>query len=409
MSEHHDTIVIGGGQAGLAMSHYLTQLGREHVILERGRVAERWRSERWDSLAFQFPNWSVHLPGHAYQADRDAFALRDELIGFIEGYAALIRAPVRCGVEVVQLRQKTDSNLFLVETRDATLEARTVVIATGPFQRAKVPPLSADLPPEVHQLHASTYRNPEQLPPGSVLIVGAGASGCQIAEELYQCGRTVYFSVSRHRRILRRYRGRDLLWWLLAMGRVDQTRDSLPGGKVPPPTAFSGVGGGRDIDLRKFAADGVVLLGYLRGIDGERLVFQDNVEQCLDEADAAAAAFKSAVDEHVRLNAMDAPEEDVTHLLGPGRFRPKRPIAEIDLRAAGISSVIWCTGYRDDYAWMKLPILDQAGHPVQTRGVTACARAYFLGLRWMHKYKSAFLFGVGEDAAYLAEQMEAAP
>jgi putative flavoprotein involved in K+ transport len=245
-------------------------------------------------------------------------------------------------------------------------------------------------------VHASTYRNPKQLPPGSVLIVGAGASGCQIAEEFYQRGRTVYFSVSRHRRILRRYRGQDLLWWLLAMGRVDQTRDSLPDGKVPSPFAFSGVGGGRDIGLRRFAADGVVLLGYLRGVDGTRLVLEDNVEQHLREADAAAAAFKSGVDEHVRATAMDVPEEDVTHLLSPGRWRPKDSMSELNLRAAEITSVIWCTGYRDDYGWVKLPILDQAGHPVQTRGVTACAGAYFLGLRWMHKWKSGFSSASGK-------------
>jgi putative flavoprotein involved in K+ transport len=409
MSEQHDTIIIGGGQAGLVMSYYLTQLGREHVILERRRVAESWRSERWDSLAFQFPNWSIHLPGYAYQADREAFAHRDEVIRFLEDYAALVRAPVRCGVDVVALRQKPASERFLIETRDATLEARAVVIATGPFQRAKTPALSADLPADICQVHASTYRNPEQLPPGSVLIVGAGASGCQIAEELYQCGRTVYFSVSRHRRILRRYRGQDLLSWLMALGRVDQTRDSLPDGKVAPPFTLSGVGGGREIDLRRFAADGVVLLGYLRGVDGTRLVLEDNVEQLLREADAAAAAFKSAVDEHVRATAVDVPEEDVTHLLGPGRWRPKDSMPELNLRVTGITSVIWCTGYRDDYGWVKLPILDLAGHPVQTRGVTVRPGAYFLGLRWMHKWKSGFLFGVGEDAAYLAEQMKTMP
>ncbi len=263
------------------MSYYLAQLGREHVVLERGRVAERWRSERWDSLAFQFPNWSIHLPGHAYQADREGFAHRDEVIRFIEDYASLVRAPVRCGVEVVELRQKQGSDRFVIETRDAELEARAVIIATGPYQRAKVPLLHADMPAYILQVHASAYRNPEQLPPGSVLIVGAGASGCQIAEELYQCGRTVYFSISRHRRILRRYRGQDLLWWLLAMGRLDQIRDLLPDGKVPPPIAYSGVGGGHDIDLRRFASEGVLLVGYLRGVQGTKLALADNVEQNL--------------------------------------------------------------------------------------------------------------------------------
>jgi putative flavoprotein involved in K+ transport len=253
MTEWVETIIIGAGQAGLAMSYHLARLGREHVILERSRVAERWRSERWDSLVFQFPNWTMRLPGHAYQSgDPDGFAPRHEVVRFIEQYAGLIKAPVRCGVRVVSLRQKPGAVRFVVQTDDAMMEASNVVVATGPFHEPAIPPFAATLPADVAQVPSSRYRNPAQLPPGGVLVVGCGASGCQIAEELYQSERKVYLSLGRYRRAPRRYRDRDIFWWLQALGILDRPADLYPEMKKWRVPLVTGVNGGHDIDLRRF-------------------------------------------------------------------------------------------------------------------------------------------------------------
>ena len=406
MRERHDTVVIGGGQAGLAMSYHLRQRGREHIVLERKRIAERWHSERWNSLAFQFPNWALRLPGFTYKGDDpDGFAHYREVAKFVEDYAHFIEAPVRCGVEVVSLRGEPDSGRFLVDTNDGAIAASRVVVATGPFQRPSLPAWSTTLPPHIFQVHASRYLDPDQLPPGAVLVVGSATSGCQIAEELYQSGRTVYLCLSRHRRAPRRYRGRDLTWWLLAMGRMDARIDSFPGRKIPPSMLITGVDGGHDVDLRRFAGDGVVMLGRLKGVAEGKLSLDDNAEQILAEADKAYPDFKRAADDYARAARIDAPEDDNAEPL-PNSV-PIPSVSTLDLKAANINSVVWCTGYAFDFGWLKVPVLTEHGAPVQERGVTACANLYFLGLHWMHTFKSGVIFGVGDDAAYLADQMAA--
>src|SRR5262245_11009353 len=242
------------------MSYHLGQRGCEHVVLERKRVAERWRSERWDSLTFQFPNWAMELPGYPYQGTNpDGFAPRDEVVSFIESYAEVIRAPVRCGVTVTALRQKPGSARLLIHTDDAAIEAANVVIATGPYQQPAIPQAMEYALRGVFQVHSSRYRNAAQLPPGAVLVVGSGNSGCQIAEDLLRSGRPVYLAVGNHRRAPRRYRGRDCTWWQFALGEYDQTTDKRPARKKA--RLLTGVDGGRDMDLRRLAFDGVVLLG----------------------------------------------------------------------------------------------------------------------------------------------------
>jgi len=404
MTERHDTIVIGGGQAGLAMSYYLQQQHREHVVIERGRIAERWRSERWDSLHFQFPNWALQLPGHYYNgSDPDGFAHYSEVIRYIESYAKAIAAPLRLGAEVMSLTRDSNTGRYVIATNRSMLAASRVVIATGPFQRPSIPPLATTLPPDIVQLHSSRYRNSEQIPTGAALIVGSGGSGCQIAEELNQQGRKVFLTVNRHRRVPRRYRGRDALSWLAALGRFDVTIDSFPEHKPPPTVLVTGVNGGHDIDLRRFASNGVVLLGKLCSCRDGELGFDVNLEADLAWGDETFKDFRRSVDEYISNAGIAAPEEEEASAVPSSKTMTS--IRSLSLASAGIKTIIWCTGYRFDFDWLRLPVLDERGAPIQHRGVTNCSGAYFLGLHWMHKFKSGTLFGIDEDAAFIAEHM----
>jgi putative flavoprotein involved in K+ transport len=405
IKEQIETVVIGGGQAGLTMSYHLSRLGREHLVLERQRIAERWRSERWDSLMFQSPNWNIRLPGLAFETnDPDAFSSRDDIVGFLEHYAALIRAPVRSGIPATSLRRKAGSRRLIVETPDGLVEAKDVIVATGPYHApvATLPIGGATL-----QLHSSRYRNPGALPPGAVLVIGSGNSGCQIAEELRYAGRQVYLSVGRHRRAPRRYRGRDLTWWQHALGETDATVEQCQG--EPASRLLTGVAGGHDVDLRQLARNGVVLLGRVIGGHGEKLCVAANLREDLERGDASLADFLRQADEYAVRNRVDLPP--------PGR-RPQRlpdpkevadPILTLDINAAEISTIIWANGFRYNFDWIDLPIFHNgtgaAQIPLHKRGVTGVPGVYFLGLPWLHKFKSSHLNGVGEDAEYLAEQM----
>lgn len=399
MVERVETVIVGGGHAGLALSYHLRRLGRPHVILERARVAERWRSERWDSLMFQFPNWSLRLPGQEYRGDRpDGFATRDEVVAFIESYARAIDAPLRTGVRVDRVRPEAGG--FRLDTTAGPLAAAAVVVATGPYQEPVVPALSRELPARVAQVHSSGYRNPARLPAGAVLVVGSGASGCQIVEDLLAAGRTVYLSVGRHRRYPRRYRGRDMFWWMERIGALDQTLDERPEARERPNPLVTGVGGGHDIDLRNYAAGGAVLLGRVLDVAGPRVRLADDLAVLLAAGDESVAAFTRTVDAYVARTGTVAPVE------GPGDGAARRalpPAARaLDLDAAGVSAVVWATGFRRDFGWIDAPVLDRDGEPVHRRGVTGCPGLYFLGLPWLHKLKSSVLCGVGDDAAHLA-------
>jgi putative flavoprotein involved in K+ transport len=404
-----ETVIVGGGQAGLALSYHLRRLGREHVVLERGRLAERWRSERWDSLAFQFPSWSIRLPGCAYETDDpEGFAPRDEIVRFLERYREVIRAPVRTGVRVRAVTAGPGPARFVVEADSGFLEAANVVAATGPYQEPALPPAATAMPSSLFQVHSSRYRNPGALPPGAVLVVGSGASGCQIAEDLVAAGRRVYISVGRHARMPRRYRGRDIFWWLDLIGRLDQTVDDRPASRRGPNPLVTGAGGGHDIDLRRYAADGMVLLGHLRGVDGGRLALAPDLGAELARGDEAFAAVTAMVDEHVLKAGLDVAPADPIRA-GPAGTGPRIDAPrELDLASAGITSVVWATGYRTDFGWIRLPVFDERGEPVHRRGVTACPGLYFLGLPWLWKLKSSVLCGVGEDAEHIAEDIEAA-
>jgi putative flavoprotein involved in K+ transport len=403
MVEQIDTVVIGAGQAGLAMSAMLRERGIEHLVLERSRVGGRWRSERWDSLRFQFPNWSLQLPGYRYTgADPDGFAGYQDVLRLIEQYAVSSQAPVRENAEVVRLAVDGDQS-FRLSVIDGTIRARRVVVATGPFQRPMIPSVAHDLPPSVQQLDPTSYRNPAQLPAGAVLVVGSGASGTQIADELMRAGRDVVLCVSRHRRVPRRFRGRDVYWWLEVMGRFAQTIDSFPERRWPPSTLVTGVDGGYDVDIRRLAEEGMRVVGRVIGAADGVVAMDDSASRILAEADAAFDSFVAGAREYVAQHELAGLTNDDEPAAPPAIAIDGS--ATIDLRRSGIASVIWATGYSYDYSWIEAPVLDPTGAPRQTRGVTAQPGLYFVGLHWMHTFKSGLLAGVGADAEYIADHI----
>jgi putative flavoprotein involved in K+ transport len=401
--ERVETVVIGAGQAGLAASWHLGRLGCEHVVLERSRVAERWRGERWDSLMFQFPNWTIALPGLALaRGDPDGFSHKDDIVRFLEDYRVAAKAPVRTAVAVRSLAPSATPGSYVLATDAGAIVARNVVVATGPYQRPHVPAIAADFPGTVVHVHARDYRNPATLPEGAVLVVGTGASGCQIAEELAAAGRRTLLAVGRHRRIPRRYRGRDVIYWRRELGDLDRLATAIPIAQRQPPPLVTGVGGGHDVDLRELATSGVILLGHIRGCDGRRIRLAPELRERLAEGDRAYAEFVARVDMHIARVRLDAPA-------APGKPRQAADDPEsvdaIDIAAEGIRSVIWATGYRLDLGWVRLPIFDADGQPMHRDGVTPAPGIYLLGLSWLRKQKSSFLFGVGEDAQFIAGEI----
>jgi putative flavoprotein involved in K+ transport len=402
-AEHVQTLIIGGGQAGLVMSHRLKQHGLSHLVVERHRIAERWRSERWDGLRFQFPNWSVRLPDFPFpHIDPDGFATNREIVDFITAYAAFVAPPLRCGVAVTSLRCRDGASGFVAETSEGPIEADNVVVATGPYQRPVIPPLLND-ETDVFQVHASRYLNPDTLPSGAVLVIGAGASGAQIAEELLRAGRRVYLSVGRHTRLPRRYRGRDVIWWLSAMG-MDQIPVEQRGPTRLLPV-ISGAYGGQTIDFRRFAADGVTLLGRVAAAREGVIEIAPDLAENLAGGDAIYTTFLGMADAHVERDNLNMPEDSGARAVLPDPLCLNAPIRRLNLRTDGIGAVIWATGYDVDFGWVDVPVLDARGEPVHARGVTAVPGMYFLGLQWLSKMSSSSLSGVGDDAAVLADHI----
>ena len=398
-----ETLIIGGGQAGLAMSDMLSRRNRPHLILERGRIAERWRSERWDGLRFQFPNWSVRLPDYPFpHSDPDGFATSAEIVDYLDAYAIQIKAPVCCGVAVTVLRQNGSGNSYLAETSAGPVRGRNVVIATGPYQRPVIPDLAFNGSTVFH-VHASVYKQPDQLPPGAVLIVGSGASGSQIAEELVRVGRRVYLSVGRHRRMPRRYRGHDLIWWLGAMG-LDQTPVEERGPDATLPL-ITGAYGGHTIDLRDFVSQGITLVGRLQSVQEDVLYFAKDLGESLAYGDAAYSAFLDKADSYVEQQGMNLPAETGARAKYPDPPCVSEPLRQLDMRRVGLSAMIWATGYKFDFSWIDLPVLSARGEPKHKHGIAPLPDIYFIGLPWLSKMSSSFLSGVADDAAHLADSI----
>jgi putative flavoprotein involved in K+ transport len=402
-TEQIDTLVIGGGQAGLVMSYRLKQRGIAHLVVERQRIAERWRSERWDGLKFQFPNWSVRLPDFPFpQTEPDAFATAADIVKFIDAFADFVAPPIRCGVEVTRLRRGDGTSGFIAETANGTIEAKNVVVATGPYQRALMPVLLRDHP--VFQVHANSYKNPDQLPSGAVLVVGAGASGAQIAEELHRSGRRVYLAVGQHNRMPRRYRGQDLTWWFGALGLFDMTPEQRTH-RVNP--SITGAYGGHTIDFRRFAADGITLTGRIAAARDGMLDIAPGLAESLADGDAYYATFLDMLDAHVERHRLDLPGDPAARTVLADPPCVTKPMWRLDLGKEGIGAVIWATGYGIDFGWIDIDILDSRGDPVHRGGITGVPGLYFLGLQWLSKMHSAFLSGVGDDATVLADHIAA--
>lgn len=401
---HRHVVVVGGGQAGLSMSHCLTQAGVDHVVFERERVGHEWRERRWDSFCLVTPNWQCQLPGFGYRGgDPDGFMPRDEVVAYLEDYAKSFDVPIVEGVAVTRLRGRVDGR-FTVETSAGTLTADQVVVATGPYQTPRVPRIAERLPDDVVQLHSADYRNPARLPAGDVLVVGTGQSGCQIAEDLHLAGRRVHLAVGGAPRVARRYRGRDVVAWLADMGYYRRGIDEFADADAVRFRAnhyVTGRDGGRDIDLRVFARDGMRLHGRLVDIRASVLHFAADLRASLDAADAVSESIKDAIDAYVAAGGIDAPAET--------RYIPVwRPGVEqhtLDLTATTIGSVVWSTGFGADYRWIDLPVFDGRGYPTHHRGVTSFPGVYFLGLPWQHTWGSGRFCGVAEDAEYLAARI----
>jgi putative flavoprotein involved in K+ transport len=405
VSRSVETVIVGAGQAGLALSRCLTDLGRDHLVLERGRVGERWRSERWDTFRLLTPAWHTRLPGHRYTGpDPDAFLDRDAVVGLFERYAASFAAPVLDGVTVVSVAP--ERGRWRVVTDAGAYLATNVVVATGPHDRPSVPAIASTLPAPVDQLHARDYRRPGQLRPGAVLVVGAGPTGQQLASELARAGRSVLLCVGRHQRLPRSYRGHDVFWWLDRLGVTEQTVDQ----QRRPQRAHPVLTAGRDLGLDVLVAQGVVPLGRLTAVDGRRVTLGDDLAVRYLEAEASARRFTANVDRFVAAHRLEVPQAPHRPASDSGATVPTwalDPPRTLDLRSAGVTTVLWATGYRRDYRWVRAPVLDGAGEPVHRRGITRAPGLAFLGLSWLYRRKSASIDGVGDDARYLASHLAA--
>jgi putative flavoprotein involved in K+ transport len=406
LAGHYPVITIGGGHAGLSISFCLQQRGIEHLIFEKDRMAQSWRSRRWDSFCLVTPNWQCQLPGFPYSGnDPDGFMKKDEIVAYIEAYAKSFQPPILEGVSVGRL-SLDEAGRFLVATSIGDYSADQVVVATGGYQVPSIPRIAERFPSSVGQILSSNYKNPESIAPGDVLVVGSGQSGCQIAEDLHIAGRRVHLCVGGAPRTARRYRGKDVVAWLHEMGYYDKPIHEHPLKERVRAKAnhyVTGRDGGRDIDLRKLATEGMQLYGRLQDVTGTRLAFADDLKLNLDQADAVAESIKNTIDKFIESAGINTPVEE--------RYRPvwepTNLALELDYIAANITTVIWSIGYRTDYSWIEVPVFDGKGYPAHQRGVTTVPGLYFLGLPWQYTWGSGRFSGVARDATFLADYIEA--
>lgn len=408
IGRHWPAVVIGGGQAGLSASYWLQQAGIEHIVLEKNRVGHAWRDKRWDSFCLVTPNWQCRLPGFGYDGDDPhGFMSKDEIVAYLERYADFVDAPLREGVTATCLRGDERGG-FVVETTAGTATAGQVVLAVNGYHVPRVPRIAERLPAHIDQLHSVDYRNPQQLAPGEVLVVGTGQSGCQIAEDLHRAGRRVHLSVGSAPRAPRVYRGRDSVDWLERMGTYDVTVAQHPDSEYKlrhkANHYMTGRDGGREIDLRVFALDGMQLYGRVATIEpGGQIRFEPNLAHNLDSADAAYCKIRDSIDAYVAEQGIEAPAAEPYQPVWQPPYEPEA----IDLDANAITTIIWATGFSGDFSWVEAPVFDGRGEPVHRRGVSPVDGLYFLGLPWLNTWGSGRFAAVGRDAEYVVEQVAA--
>jgi len=402
---HHEVVVVGGGQAGLSVSHGLTAQGMEHVVFEKHRAMHVWKTQRWDNFCLVTPNWQCQLPGHAYAGpDPHGFMKKDEIVQYLDAFRAHVDAPLHEGVAVELVKPLAEGG-FLVRTSDGECTAAQVVVASGGYHEPIVPRLAERLPPQITQVHSAQYRNAAQLPPGKVLVVGSGQSGAQIAEDLHLAGREVVLAVGDAPRCARFYRGRDVVDWLADMGYYEMPVGQHPlreGVRDNTNHYVTGRDGGRDIDLRRFASEGMALYGVLTGLDDDRdtLRFATGLRNSLDQADRTYNGINASIDRYIEASGLDAPPGGVYAPV----WQPAEERESLSLRDAGITSIVWCIGFTPDFRWLDAPVFNGRGQPIQQRGVTAVLGLYFIGLPWLHTWGSGRFSGVARDADYLVRQ-----
>lgn len=399
MTEKVDVAIVGAGQAGLATSWHLKQAGVDHVVLEAGRVAETWRTRRWDSFCLVTPNWSVKLPGGEYAGpDPDGYMSLAELVAHFQGWADSFRAPVRghCAVSALE----ADGDGFALSVPGGGLHARTVVVASGGYQRPYLPPGAGRLPAGVTSILAEEYTNPGALAPGAVLIVGSGQTGCQLAEELHESGRKVILACGRSPWAPRRFGGHDIVWWVVETGFWNRTLDQLPSpaARLLGNVQASGHGGGHDLHHRVLHAMGVELVGRFQGVEDGTITFADDLNETLAVCDGLAMLIKKYVDDLCDRRGLEHPWE----IPPPPALKAR---TRVDVSRQKISTVIWTTGYRPDYNWVRLPVFDEMGFPIQVDGHTSVPGLYFMGVHYQRKAQSAVIYGAGEDAGVVARHI----
>jgi putative flavoprotein involved in K+ transport len=400
MKSSVDVAIIGAGQAGLATSWYLTQAKIDHVVLDSGRVAETWRSRRWDSFCLVTPNWTVQVPGAMYAGpDPEGFMSLAELVDYFQSWADSFNAPVEENSAVTKL--EADGGGFLLSLASGKIKARNVVVASGAYQRPHRPAGAESVSSGVVQLFAEEYANPAALPAGAVLVVGSGQTGCQLAEELHHSGRKVFLACGRCVWVPRRLECHDILWWMAESGYMDRTPDKLPSpmARLLGNPQATGHDGGRDLNFRVLNAMGVELLGRYAGAEGSTLHFADDLAASVDFGDARLADLMKFIEASCAASGTKPPALEMPP---PLRIKTR---TELDIARDGIGTVIWTSGYRPDYGWVRFPVFDEMGFPVQTDGCSTVPGLYFMGVHWMRKNKSSILYGVGEDAEVVARHV----
>jgi putative flavoprotein involved in K+ transport len=403
---HFSVLVIGGGQAGLSASYYLQQQGIDHLVLEKSTLTNSWRTQRWDAFCLVTPNWQCALPGYPYAGnDPHGFMRREEIIAYLDGFIASINAPVREHTAVQRVSVRPQGG-YAVQTSNGSYSADQVIVASGGYHTPIIPRMAERLPVHITQIHSEQYRNPAVLPAGNVLVVGSGQSGAQIAEDLHLSGRKVFLAVGDAPRCARFYRGKDVVDWLAEMGYYDIGVDSHPlreGVRDNTNHYVTGRDGGRDIDLRRFAKEGMELFGVLTGLDGETLQFAPGLAQKLDDADAVYNRINASIDKYIAEQGIEAPAGEVYQPV----WQPEQEPTALSLSEADITSIIWCIGFSPDFSWVDAGVFNGRGNPIHVRGVSTQPGLYFLGLPWLHTWGSGRFSGVARDAEYVVEHLAA--